>query len=1142
MSERNIEELTVEGLQIKELMLDGKIDLKRVKNSKQRDKVKKALQALKKQGLPIPSFSSLKREEGKKGEGTADDEEEDEKQRKDRFALKDYVKRMTDLLSQINSATAPNRRSQSSNIREVRLDSKLGNIAQQYYGIAYDFMSHVKNSKSKFYPEQAKKDAKEFMTEMEIAIGKRGVGSRVAAMRFAFTPIVLQLLRQPFPDIDVSMIYDYNSLVELQREYAFFKPYIPKSAVSSQSWGKFNDTKDVRGIPDVNVVYYLPFLEITPYFKDLLREAGVSVKILNQLDNYMLPLHGNVDEDEEFNDKQFVKVNLGGGLKGTSEEPDEDSLFKNWAGNTQLSKFQLDLLGFVKKFKLRAEAVLSVDHQLDVDEIDNRLEGSGRNCMNPDLAVKLWMHLALNAVYKVILEDSFGLMDRVNQSMIDNIARGVGASLPDMAMQLLNTNKIFFTKPSSDVKTWLKGGPFRFHNGIYQYLKSNWAPSIKSYRNGVKRYIGDSQIDEEQYSFYAIPKLVLPCNPYDSHVAWYESHQLSTALGSSENERNPLFKEEFLPYAYLDTRTKHDLRGLTVYFDNMLSYSLYVTKRNRRYNAHSYMASMYDNGKKITLDDIEPNKSGEFDYADKEFQGPFCLLYDKVGGISRRRSFSGELYASCLDRAQRCGLDRGYAYQYVHPIFGQLVQDDKLDSSLTVNLPAQLWYHYNNSLSVRFFLTAYWYSKTPSYLARRSDMNTSLTRFLDNVVETKVESLAVSNNAGEAVLINTNPDKDAELLVRDAFRYSYVFSDSKSRVLLDNKKMTGQPAVILSMTGDLSSPGNTRRLSIHRTNIGKGKTNQKSIIELFQDFDGHVNFLFGAGLEQSNARQRFGDCLGYNAIGGKSIFDILKDDSQSYSIHNDSMRLHLGGQHALPSKYGTGKSYIQFSVPNAPATFTTRVSACSYNCYKGNPEELDASHIGVVEDTYGGKLYSSGSDNPMRVWRKAIKDWDAENNQLMLYANSVDEFNDIVDFIFSKFALIREQDNRVDVEGTMHLMRYSVGIPVVVSEHIGDVDSRSEVNLIVDPVLQGITGIGHLIGNMKDWNPKQTAALADKLGQKVIDSIGPNCYNLVSDYYHGVTAIINDSMIYANLRKMLYTSPLPDTAERKALNQGNILI
>jgi len=404
-----------------------------------------------------------------------------------KYDFRDFMNGLSKQYNQLNKTLGSEevKSSDSLIVNEAMLDNELGLLAQELASQYKRFYNAIETSNSIYYTAQDRFDAKNLQAQIDVLVGVGTEASRVKALRLAFIATLSSAMCVKFPNVSTRVI-SWTTLQVMQNESKFLRKFVRNSAVSDE------DYKDERGLPDVNCELPLPFLPITDHFKEILAARGVSIDTLNMLDNYRLK-RGSKDERYSLRSTSFEVFDINSGSISA----------KRYCGPNDLTEIQLKMIDFIDKFKMKSTSVIASTME------------DPKNMFDPDLAVKIFILNALNSVYKIILEDSFGVIERVKESQIRNLESKTSAYLFDTAMELLTVNHLYFKTPVDKAKEMLTSGIFRFNPDVYRFLKENWAPHVKKFSVNNSIFIGDSKVTGDNCIMTILPYIVLPCNPYD---------------------------------------------------------------------------------------------------------------------------------------------------------------------------------------------------------------------------------------------------------------------------------------------------------------------------------------------------------------------------------------------------------------------------------------------------------------------------------------------------------------------------------------------------------------------------------------------------------------------------------------------------
>lgn len=1080
-------------LELEGVMLDGASTKKITKE--QVDQVRKAVEFLKNNGINIKKNNG-KNQKVKKEANPPQTSLYDEETKEDLKAFRDYTSALSKLYSELNNASTPDSASgeYNSSVREYILDSKLGAIAEVLASVSTRYYKSILDSKTLFYSSGDKLDAENMLTVIEAMLGGGIESSRVRGLRLSFIPLILSASAIKFPEININLFRTWADLYNLQQTIKLLAFFLPTVSTSD----RIKSDYDLRGGADVNATVTLPFLPVTAYFKALLVAKGCSQTLVDTLGNFAQVIT-DTDEDHEFLAAHFADL---GELA-----PASAAGLKDWSGPNALSDIQLELIAFIDKFKVKSTAVMATG------PTGTGLSG---NMFNPDLALKLWISLAMNAVYKVMLEDGTGSMERVKESQLRSFEAKTGSTFFDVAADIASVNSNFFHRNLKHVNEYLSRRPFRFLPSVYKFVKENWAPVIKKFEFSKGFYLGDSKLPGEKITCTIIPELVLPVNPYDSLVLWYETHATHFPATIAEEQtyesRNPIYAPVVLPYAYTDPRNGSVFRDLTVRFDNMLSYSFFVCKRSRRFNAHTALNT--------------PVGTPGTDPADTVWTGPYVGPRDALG--ANHAQFIGDMFASDIHRTVKLGFTDGVRFSIPDQVSAR---DKRVEADLLVNLVALLPLFHTNSWAVRFFQTADWYSNSPRFITRMSTISQQLTRFINDVLDGDKLMLTTFSQSSTPAALRAVGAYMNSYDIAEAARYSMVgIGTGNTRYLVDNDN-ADKVQTLIGMSGDETTPAASRTITLYSTNLDKltSPLSRGAALTNRVKLDSAVSPFQGLGYVGS----RFiGQMLVVATVRNVGIYTHLNDDN--LYLHKNTDKLAVDKYPLKPAMYADSSTkYIRYNRNGSPAMFTKLITCGSFQTYSGtadNPDNalLSQTWYPIDQSVNDGPLLSPAQAINNALWAAGLIAWNAANPDLVNYTASPNEYNALINYIFSPFSMINGGLERIAN------VRFSPAVYAVIGTRYQDSTCTVRATYVINPI--HVTAIGHVFATPGYSDFDTTMSMMRILKQKVISQIAAVHETYQAREHHGIVMPLNESVVYINLRSDTYKKRLPDLVSDNGFN------
>lgn len=998
----------------------------------------------------------------------------------DRFAWKDFTKSISDQYQVLNKSfetdggAVGDGAGENRNliINEVMLDSKFRDLAVTIAGAYQRLYTSIYNSKSTYFTQQDKANAKSLLSEMSLLLGDDTDSTRVRALRYGFIPTIMSLLSSKFPEVANNMII-YSTLVLMQDECRFLRLF---ASIQKSTTNNYNDN---RGLCDVNLHTVLPYLPITDYFKSLLKARGVTDSVLDCLDNY-----ANVGDttDRDFSEDDFAVIDIHSGSVNT----------KHYGGPNDLSDIQLRLLSFIDKIKLRALAVISVDSDV---------YGNIENTFNADLAVKIFIMTSLNAVYKVLVEDGAGTFDRVKESQIRTLENKCGATLYDTAYEILTANFMFYHRPVEKLDKWMATKGFFFDEVVYKFLKENWAPAIKKYEVNNDMYLGDLKLPGDKFIVTIIPKLIVPCNPYDIDVDFIPDTMATGGdllgvpiqnrigrLVGEETDRSRLFQCLLLPSAYLDPRNQTSFRDIVIHFSNFFSRSLSYCKSNETFNTYS----------------------NDYTTVNNVAMGPF------VTSEEADNDFIGELYSSDINRTVKLEFQGGRRFNILHALSGESVCVEDGDNRLSTKA-SYLPYFHTNSWANRFFLTADYYRTNPSFISANVKRTDSWMRFIDGVVEGDKSYLGTPCVSRSAALLRATGKYMLSLNAKDAFRYSYHRLETSAIAAVDNLTLDKFSTMIeiSGVTGDAIA---SREMTANLVNVGlAGKSiDRAAILNSIQIYENGINPLSGSTLGINGLT----DLLSYITIAGSTVKTKLSNRNTLLD-ERDLIQINKYIVKSFANLKGTS-GLMRYRATDIGSTFTKQVLPMTYQCYNGN---TSSPNDAAISDFNCWMI----SDADMARWANILIYWNAANSGLYMYTSSAREFDLIVGRIFAPFTM--KGPERVPASSLSRVL-YTSSVYASLDVRQGSSFEDDYDRLYIDPV--NCCSAGHLFKDELYADKKSTKIMMNALGQKIISNNLSGQYLFSDQDLHKLIIPVNESMLYMNIYHDIYHTKLPDLVEENS--------
>lgn len=1047
----------------------------------------------------------------------------------DKRALNDYMSALSEAVSRMRTTFDSSNTGVNFTVVEQQLNRMLSDIADTIFNAQYKFFQQVAKSKSDFYTDEFKRNSKEFSESIKSSTRDRGAAkSDARAIRLMFTSMNNLMLYKPFTKINFELIDTFNDVVNLIDEYTFNKFFEPWSCSADNINSQVSNPDDVRGESDVNLYYWLSFLHITPYFKELLKVRGVSDAMISLLGNYAVLRPSTIDEDNNFTSTTFTDVtdSMFGG---------DDLGMKRYGGPSYAKEVQLDLLKFIDNFKLKASKIIA--------NVTNADTGVAENLFNADLAVKLWMHGAANAVFKVLVEDGMGAMDRVAASLNRDLKDSRPAFIPDVVCLLGSTNKYFVEKAIESAEDFISKGNFYITPSVYKFLKERFGPSITTIKSTVKRFIDSTELPSCEYEVRVIPKLVLPFNPYDEYAAWRVTNEtVNPAYGlitgkkvDDEGDRSKMFTAIRLPDAYLDSRNKQTFVNLTLYFDNMLSYGLSAIANNKDFNARSHYATS------PTSDVRTSANPGNI----SDVVGPWVSKRPTTGSGNHEDSvIPFDFYSSFVDRYAALGYLSSHIGSYMHPLFCATIDaafDDKVrsgpandkheessaaDAGTPTDAIAQCLMYHTNPVSLRLMSICDYMANAPGFISRESYKRQQLTRFLNGVVDGD-KALFLTPSAGvQKPVYSVSAASIGGLKPEHYFRYT-VTKDSTGKVYLIDNRTFKAPTLLRNKTAATRS---VNRIASYRLTRADDVTGDlKSAENMMVPSDGSI---FGYCGIQYDANNTLGDIYGITAIGRKGNTSLTSLTGSAVTFSAADFK-HESLPCFIPCFYIDKDGYERYY----EGTFTKRVDVQSHAMYAGQAAPTEQAPM-YITNTIWNSDYRM--DNALNRWSRALSQWNYNNSGETSHAAENVAFEHIVKMIFAPFSTWKINHYDIFLPDGMTAddyvtgglrctnLRYSTSMAMDVRRE-GSVNGKSQLNNgYVDVyTYRNITGLSWLADNWVWSNIPMTDNFKRKLGIYVVGISGEDDYCYCDKPLHGYTVPIKRSALYYDERSLYSKAYLP---------------